>query len=145
MLRIVCLVAACLLGGSAWADSQPKPAPAPAAKPKAVRIQVMIDSMEMSLAIPPARPATLENEGWSHVLAIVATGRKDASVLLNIAAFPKSEDRASITNEKVIKEAKLRSSLTPKQDVVLTPGEKLPKEIFGSIPPKAITIKWVSK
>lgn len=119
-------------------------APAAPAKPKATKIKVSIDGTEMGLVIAPVGPAFIGDDRWSHALAIVATGRTASSLTFNVAAFPKGDDRATITNERVIRAAALKQQVGADEAISIVPGKGLPRALFGATPPKRITITWVA-
>ncbi len=113
--------------------------------PKATRISISIDEQQMSLAIPPARPAFVGDDRWSHMLAIVATQPTADGVTLHVATFPKSDDRKTVTNEHVIKQAKVKQRVTQEQGLTIEPGGSIPRRLFGQSPPKKVVVRWVTK
>lgn len=140
---VVALSALAFTNGASAAPKVTATEAAPA-KPKATKLKVTIDAAEIGVTISPIMPAFIGDDRWSHVLAIVPTDRTADTITLNVGAFPKTEDRSKLTNERVVQQATLKQSVTGAKALVIVPGKELAKGFFGAKPPAKIVITWVA-
>lgn len=144
VLLVLCVTSA-VAHAEAPVQARPSPPGQTAPAPKMVRIAVSIDSQEMSLVIPPLRPAFIGNDRWTQQLAIAATDATKDGATLHILLVPQAGDRSAISKEQVVKNAKLVRKLSLTAGLTITPGSELPREGFGATPPGKITIRVVEK
>lgn len=115
------------------------------AGPNAVRIEVRIDAQEMTLTISPARPAFVADTRWTQQLAIVVTDETKAGATLHVLLVAQGIDRATVTKEQVIKDAKLTRKVPKTGNLTIVPGSELPREAFGTAAPGKIMIRVVDR